>query len=76
VHFLGAWFSHFAGATIQLEAFDAAGILIGASPVGQQTLAPSFFALDARGVKKVTVVFQLNGSGDDFAMDDVTYLVE
>jgi len=32
--------------------------------------------LDARGAKKITVVFQRSSAGDDFAMDDVTYIVE
>ncbi|HXU00339.1 MAG TPA: hypothetical protein VN903_05075, partial [Polyangia bacterium] len=76
VHFQGAWFSHVSGATIQLEAFDAAGTLIGASPTIQQTLTPVFLPLDARGAKKITVVFQRSSAGDDFAMDDVTYIVE
>ena len=35
-----------------------------------------FLPLDARGVKKVTVVFDRNGAREDFSMDDVTYILE
>jgi len=35
-----------------------------------------FLPLDARGVKKVTVVFDRNGLREDFSMDDVTYILE
>jgi hypothetical protein len=76
VHFLGAWFSHYSGAPIQLEAHDATDAVIGTSPVTEQTLVPVFIPLDVRGVKKVTVIFNPVGTRTDFSMDDVTYSLQ
>jgi len=36
-------------------------------PTIEQTLVPVFLPLDARGVKKVTVVFDRNGAREDFS---------
>jgi hypothetical protein len=77
VRFLGAWFSHYSGTTIQFEAFNAAGVSLGKSALLTQTLAPQFLSFDVGGVSKINVIWSggSNPSMPDFSMDDVTYVI-
>ena len=52
---------------------DLADVLIKTSSVLTQTLELQFLDFDVQGVTKVTVTWE---DGEDFAMDDITYIPE
>lgn len=70
IHFMGAWFSHQSGATVQLEAFDEDGVLLDQSTVLTQSLTPKLLSFHANYAKTIRVSW----TGAGFSMDDVTYL--
>jgi hypothetical protein len=71
VCFDGAWFSlrDNRNAHVRFDLYDAAGGLLGSSATLTQVLAPTYLPARVTGVKRVSVVFDV-----DFAMDDLTYV--